>query len=85
MSRTNHEFDIIRLWEQPTEAFLNSLGLLPFAVLTQTNDKRAILSQVAQVIDTIPQKDLKSNLAACTDILAGLVLEKQTIVSILRE
>ena len=85
LSRTNHEFDIIRLWEQPTETFFNSLGLLPFAVLSQTNDKRAVLSQVAQVIETIPQKQLKSNLAACTDILAGLVLEKQIIVSILRE
>ena len=58
---------------------------MPFAVLTETNDKRAVLSQVAQVIETIPQKQLKSNLAACTDILAGLVLEKQIIVSILRE
>ena len=43
------------------------------------------MSQVAQVIETIPQKQLKSNLAACTDILAGLVLEKPIIVSILRE
>ena len=55
---------------------------MTFAVLTQTNDKRAVLSQVAQMIETIPEKDIKSNIAACTDILAGLVLEKQIIVSI---
>ena len=85
LSRTNHEFDIIRLWEQPTERFLNSLGLLPFAVLSQTNDKRGVLTQVAQVIESIPQKQIKSNIAACAEILAGLVLEKQIIVSILRE
>ena len=58
---------------------------MTFAVLTQTNDKRAVLSQVAQMIETIPEKDIKSNIAACTDILAGLVLEKQIIVSILPE
>ena len=58
---------------------------MPFAVLTETNNKKAVLSQVAQEIETIPQKQLKGNLAACTDILAGLVLEKQIIVSILRE
>ena len=31
------QFNIIRLWEQPTELFINSLGLLPFAVLTRTD------------------------------------------------
>ena len=35
------------------------------------------------MIETIPQKQLKSNLAACTEILADLVLEKQIIVSTL--
>jgi predicted transposase/invertase (TIGR01784 family) len=29
---TRHEFTVIRLWEQPTEVFLGTPGLLPFAV-----------------------------------------------------
>ncbi|NEO95963.1 MAG: Rpn family recombination-promoting nuclease/putative transposase, partial [Moorea sp. SIO3G5] len=35
---TRHEFEVIRLWEQSTQAFLESTGLLPLAVLTQTPD-----------------------------------------------
>jgi predicted transposase/invertase (TIGR01784 family) len=35
---TRHEFEVIRLWEQPTQTFLESTGLLPLAVLTQTAD-----------------------------------------------
>ncbi len=47
--------------------------------------KRGVLTQVAQFIESIPQKQIQSNIAACTEILARLVLEKQIIVSILRE
>lgn len=31
-----HNFNVIRLWEQPTETFQQYLGLLPLAVLTKT-------------------------------------------------
>ncbi|MEO1401949.1 MAG: hypothetical protein AAFV72_11965 [Cyanobacteria bacterium J06635_1] len=31
---THHRFEVIRLWEQPLEAFLNAPGLLPFTVLS---------------------------------------------------
>jgi predicted transposase YdaD len=34
---------VIRLWEQPTEIFLQSPGLLPFAILSQTSDSEALL------------------------------------------
>jgi predicted transposase/invertase (TIGR01784 family) len=30
-----HEFEVIRLWEQPVEAFLQAPGLLPFAILLE--------------------------------------------------
>lgn len=39
LERTHHEFDVIRLWEQPTEIFLRLPGLLPFVVLSQTSDR----------------------------------------------
>ncbi|GBE94732.1 flagellar assembly protein H [Nostoc cycadae WK-1] len=38
-----HRFDIIRLWEQPTEVFFNYPGLLPFATLSQTDDQTRTL------------------------------------------
>jgi predicted transposase/invertase (TIGR01784 family) len=33
LKRTRHEFDVIRLWEQPASLFLQYPGLLPFAAL----------------------------------------------------
>ena len=59
-----HRFHIIRLWEQPTETFQNSLGLMPLAVLTQTPDAVNTLSQIAQTIETITNPQTQSNLAA---------------------
>jgi predicted transposase/invertase (TIGR01784 family) len=42
-----HEFEVVRLWEQPTEAFLELPGLLPFAVLSQTAKREEVLREVA--------------------------------------
>lgn len=35
LPNTRHEFEVIRLWEQPLEVFLCPPGLLPFAVLSR--------------------------------------------------
>jgi predicted transposase/invertase (TIGR01784 family) len=85
LERTYHEFDIIRLWEQPTSVFLQYPGLLPFAVLSQTNDRTETLRQVAQIISNINDQRTQSNIAASTFILAGLVLKKDTIQQLLRK
>jgi predicted transposase/invertase (TIGR01784 family) len=69
---THHEFNVIRLWEQPTQPFLASPGLLPLAVLTQTPDKTQTLRQVASKIENIKDSRVQSNVAASSGILAGL-------------
>lgn len=79
-----HEFEVIRLWEQPTEPFLEATGLLPLAVLTKTPDKAQTLRQVAAKVDAIPEKRVQSNVAASAGILAGLILEKGFINQVLR-
>ena len=84
LTRTRHEFDVIRLWEQPSEIFLSSLGLLPFAVLSRTENPVGVLTQVASTIAEIPDRRAQSNLMASAGILAGLVLEKDVITRILR-
>ncbi|WP_416676920.1 Rpn family recombination-promoting nuclease/putative transposase [Egbenema bharatensis] len=84
LERTRHEFDVIRLWEQPTEIFLQSPGLMPFAVLSQTSDRLETLQQVAQAISQFSDLRLQSNITASTAILAGLLLEKALIHRILR-
>ena len=85
LSNLSYEFDIIKLWEQPTEAFLNSEGLLPLAILSKESDKKKILTQVAQNLEKISEKPRRNNIAACTEILSGLVLDKQIIRQLLRE
>jgi predicted transposase/invertase (TIGR01784 family) len=81
---TRHEFTVIRLWEQPTQPFLESAGLLPLAVLTQTPDTAQTLRQVARQIEAISEIGVQSNVAASAGILAGLLLEKDFIHQVLR-
>jgi predicted transposase/invertase (TIGR01784 family) len=38
MERTRHEFDVIRLWEQPASVLLQYPGLIPFAVLGESEN-----------------------------------------------
>jgi len=75
---------VIRLWEQPSDIFLNTPGLLPFATLSQTGDKTRTLQQVAEAIEKINDTRIQSNIAASTAVLAGLVLNKELIKRLLR-
>jgi predicted transposase YdaD len=50
---TRHEFEVVRLWEQPAERFLQYPGLIPFAVLGQSTDAEETLLQAAQQMDQI--------------------------------
>jgi predicted transposase YdaD len=81
---TRHEFEVIRLWEQPTQTFLESMGLLPLAVLTQTADASQTLRQVAERVESIPELGVQSNVAASAGILAGLLLKRDFINQVLR-
>jgi predicted transposase YdaD len=80
-----HQFQVIRLWEQPIQPFLEATGLLPLAVLTQTPDRAQTLRQVAAKIEAISEKRVQSNIAASAGILAGLKLERDFINQVLRK
>jgi predicted transposase/invertase (TIGR01784 family) len=79
-----HEFEVIRIWEQPTQPFLESIGLLPLAVLTNTPDKAQTLREVAKRVEAISDLRVQSNVAASAGILAGLQLDKGFINQVLR-
>lgn len=81
---TQHEFEVIRLWEQPVEAFLQKPGLLPFATLANSPDRALTLQRVAQRIDQIADSRIQSNVSASTAVLSGLVLERKFIQRVLR-
>ncbi len=85
ISGMRHEFEVIRLWEQPTKDFLQFPGLLPLAVLGQTEDRTQTLREVSSLIDNLQNRREQSNIAAATSLLAGLVLKKEVIQQILRE
>jgi predicted transposase/invertase (TIGR01784 family) len=84
MERTRHEFEVIRLWEQPASLFLEYPGLIPFAVLGQSVDAEETLRQAAQRVDQIADPATQANLLAASGILAGLKLEDEIIYRILR-
>ena len=85
ISGMRHEFEVIRLWERPTEDFVKYPGLLPLAVLGLTDDRTKTLREISSLIDKLEDRKEQSNIAAATSILAGLVLNKEVIKQILRE
>jgi predicted transposase/invertase (TIGR01784 family) len=84
LERTRHDFDVIRLWEQPATLFLQYPGLLPFAVLGQSANAEEMLRQAAQRMDQISDPATQANLMAASGILAGLKLEEDVICRLLR-
>jgi len=84
IGRLNHEFNVIRLWEQPTKIFQQHQGLLPFATLSQTDNPEETLRQVAKQIEQISDKQVQSNVAASTAIISGIALNKEIIQRLLR-
>ena len=85
LPQLHHEYNVIRLWEVPTQQLLTSSGLLPFAVLSQTENPVDVLQKVAKQIEGINNRTEQSNVTATTAILAGLVLDKIIIKRLLRE
>ncbi len=84
IENTRHQFEVIRLWEQPASMFLESQGLYPFASLAQTDEPESILRAVAARIEGIEGRKVQTDLAATASILAGLVLDKNLVKQILR-
>jgi predicted transposase/invertase (TIGR01784 family) len=85
LDNLQHRFEVIRLWEQSPNIFLNSPGLLPLAVLGQTQNPEQVLQTVAEQVEAIAEPRERSNLAAVSGILAGLVLNEEIIRRFLRQ
>ncbi len=79
------QFNVIRLWEQPTSIFQQYLGLLPFVALSKTDNPEEALRQAVQRIEAIIDKEIQENLASATYIISGLALETEIIQRLLRK
>ena len=84
LKKTFHEFEVIRLWEETTETFLDAPGLLPFAVLSKTKEPEMVLNRVKEGIEDIKDTRTQNSVTAASAILAGLVLKENVIKKILR-
>jgi predicted transposase YdaD len=84
LESTRHEFEVIRLWEQPSSIFLESVGLYPFASLAQTDEPELVLREVTARIEEIPERKLQADISAMSYILAGLVLDRDRVGRIIR-
>jgi predicted transposase/invertase (TIGR01784 family) len=84
LENTEHQFQVMRLWEQPASVFLQYPGLLPFATLGQSESPAEVLRQVTEIVDQIEDQTTQSNLMAASAILAGLRLEQDVIYQLVR-
>ncbi|WP_293088224.1 DUF4351 domain-containing protein [Moorena sp. SIO3H5] len=84
-TNTWHRYQVIRLWEQDPLPLLANRALLPLATLARSNNPNQLLQQVVAEVDTIEEKPLRGNLAACVDVLAGLRFDKALVRRLLSE
>ncbi len=82
---TRHRYEVIRIWEESPELLLQDPVLLPLAVLAATQEPNQLLAQVAQEVAKIEETELRQEIAACTQVLAGLRFNKDTIANFFRE
>ena len=78
-------YRVIRIWECDPQPLLTTPGLLPLAVLAQTEVPENLLSQVAARIDMIEDRQQQRNLSACVQLLAGVKFDEQLIQAYFRE
>ncbi|MGL4375911.1 MAG: Rpn family recombination-promoting nuclease/putative transposase, partial [Microcoleaceae cyanobacterium] len=85
VENTQHRYRIIRLWEETPESFLQNPALLPLASLCQTSSPDQLLGKVAEELAKIEGSVERGQIAACTEILAGLRFNKTLIKQLFRE
>lgn len=82
---TRHRYQVVRMWEQDPEAFLQDTALLPLAVLCAAEDTTQLLGRVAEEIDKIEEPQQRQVISNCTQLLAGLRFKKDLIRQLFRE
>ncbi|NJR51836.1 MAG: Rpn family recombination-promoting nuclease/putative transposase [Leptolyngbyaceae cyanobacterium CSU_1_3] len=84
LESTRHEYQVVKMWEQDPETFLNDPALLPLATLTRTQNPTQLLNQVAQHVAEIEADD-RPEISAYVQLMAGLKYDKNEVRRIFRE
>jgi predicted transposase/invertase (TIGR01784 family) len=85
LENTRHRFQVIKLWQQDPEEFLQDSILLPFATLAQTQNSAVLLTRVAQKVGEIGELQEQQEVSAYVQLMAGLKYDKDEIRRIFRE
>ncbi|AFZ50643.1 DUF4351 domain-containing protein [Dactylococcopsis salina] len=84
LENTDHQYQVIRLWEENPDRFLHDPALLPLAPLTATNEPQTLLQQVIQQVNEL-EEEKRAEISAYAQIVAGLKYEKDLVKRLFRE
>jgi predicted transposase YdaD len=82
---TWHRYQVIKMWEQDPEPFLNTAGLLPLATLARSERPAALLEEVAARVMQVEAEGERRELVGCATMLAGLRFQRELIHRLLQE
>jgi predicted transposase/invertase (TIGR01784 family) len=85
LEQTRHSYQVVRMWEQSPDLFLQDHALMPLAVLAASDNPRQLLAQVSQRVDMIETPGQRQEAAVCSQLLAGLRFKKQLVQQFFRE
>ncbi len=68
LGTTHHEYQVVKLWEQDPELFLNDPALLPLATLASAEAPEQLLNRVAAQLSKIESDEERQNLSACVQL-----------------
>ena len=85
VGETRHRYRVVRMWEQDPELLLQDTALVPLASLCRTDAPRQLLTRVANEVAKIETTEERGQIAACTEVLAGLRFDDDLIQQLLRE
>ncbi|AFZ50644.1 DUF4351 domain-containing protein [Dactylococcopsis salina] len=84
LENTDHQYQVIRLWEENPDRFLHDPALLPLAPLTATNEPQTLLQQVVEQVNEL-EEEKRVEISAYAQIVAGLKYEKDLVKRLFRE
>ena len=83
--RTQHSYDVIKMWEVEPSVLLKYDGLLPMATLCHTQSGEQLLTQVAARAKRIRSRARQRDVLNASRVFAGLRYDKNLVNRILRE
>lgn len=85
LEATQHRYQVVRMWEQNPEIFLNDAALLPLAPLAAAPVPEQLLNQFAQQVSRIESVQQRREASSYAQILAGLKFNKALIRQVFQE